>query len=130
MGRGLKRGLYVGQVITVIVAIYAWIRYRPDDFASFAAHLSNALFQIGLLLLIIGVVIFTRLFSFRRRYHLPAIVPKGKTPEDHAEMKAEDEERNERDKRELAEKGRDTTFLFSALVTIVISIVLTINQLF
>ncbi|TCP57852.1 hypothetical protein EV586_102298 [Tumebacillus sp. BK434] len=129
MGRGLRRGLYIGLIATVVVAVYVWIKYRPDGLASFAEHLSNSLFQIGLLLLILGVVIFSRLFSFRRRYNLPAIIPKGKTPEDVAELRAEDEEKNARDKVELAEKGRDATFLVAAVVTILISILLTFNQI-
>ncbi|ASS73953.1 hypothetical protein CIG75_02455 [Tumebacillus algifaecis] len=129
MGKGLKRGLIFGLIATALVAIYVWVRHRPDTIASYAEQLSNSLFQIGLILLIFGVVIFTRLFSFRRRYNLPAIIPKGKTPEDHKEMVAEDLEKNEKDKVELAEKGRDATFLFAALVTIIISILLTINQI-
>lgn len=129
MGRGLRRGLYIGLIATVLVAVYVWFKYRPDGLASYAEHLSNSLFQIGLLLLIIGVVIFSRLFSFRRRYNLPAIIPKGKTPEDHAEIVAEDEEKNERDKIELAERGRDATFLVAAGVAILVSILLTLDQM-
>jgi purine-cytosine permease-like protein len=125
--RGLKRGTSIGFGVSLVVALYVWIRYRPDTLADFAPQYSNSLFQIGLLFLVIGVVIFTRLFSFRRRYNLPRIFPIGKTPEDEKEFQMEDEEKNIRDAYELEEKGRDTTFLISALVMIVISILATIN---
>lgn len=130
MRRGWMRGLLIGLISAVLIALYQWVRYRPDTMAELFSRISNGVFQIGLLYLIIGVVTFSRLFSFRRRMGLRNLVAEMriKTKEEFEEYRKANAELNERDKQMLKERGRDITLLISALAMFVVSIVLTFNQ--
>jgi hypothetical protein len=130
MRRGIVRGLVIGLISAVVIALYQWLRYRPETTAELMSRISSGEFQIGLLYLIFGVVTFSRLFSFRRRMGLQNYVAmmKYKTREEYLEHKKADAELNERDKAALQERGRDVTMLVAALVMIVIAIALTFNQ--
>jgi type III secretory pathway component EscU len=127
---GIGRGLIVGLVFLVINLIFVFFKYSPDTGAAWATHVSNGIFQIGLILLVLGVAVFTRLFSYRRRMQLRNLTAmyRAKTPEEYQEMTGDEEEKNERDQMILQEEGRDATFLTASLFLIVLSIVLTIDQ--
>lgn len=127
---GFVRGLIIGLCFLAINLVYVAFNHAPATASEWALHVSNGIFLIGLLLLILGVSMFTRLFSYRRRMQLLNITAlyRSKTREEYQEVLAEDEERNERDTEELQEEGRDITFLVAALFLIVLSILLTINQ--
>lgn len=130
MRRGITRGLLIGLAATVVILIYVLLRYGYRSTPDFLNQLSTDLFQIGLLLLIIGVVIVSRLFRFRRQMGLPnyGALFRSRTREEYQEhMKVSDELR-EKDEEEVEERGRDLTLLIAASVTIVIAILLTINR--
>ncbi|KEO84077.1 hypothetical protein [Tumebacillus flagellatus] len=131
MRRGFLRGLLIGIVSAVLIALYQWLRYRPDTFAELSTRISNGVFQIGLIYLIIGVVVFSRLFSFRRRMGVPNYLAmmKFKTIEEKREYEEANRALNERDAQSLRERGRDITMLISALLMIVVSIAFSVNQL-
>jgi purine-cytosine permease-like protein len=131
MRTALTRGLLIGVVAAIVVTIYVLIRYGVPSIREFLDHVSTDLFQIGLLLLIVGVVIFTRLFSFRRRMGLKqyGAMMRSKTKEEYEEHIKVSEELTEKEEEEYEESGRNATWLFGAITAILISILLTVNQL-
>ncbi|MGB8954074.1 MAG: hypothetical protein WCC10_01755 [Tumebacillaceae bacterium] len=130
MAKGIKRGLLIAVIVIALVALYVYFKYDPEVWIVFAHRLSNALFQIGLLFLIIGVVIFSRFGSYRRRMGLKNYwaMMKFKQQEEFEQLKKDEEELNKRDKERMKEQGRDITLLVSAVAMLVISILLTVNQ--
>lgn len=130
MAKGIKRGLLIALIVIALVALYVYWKYDPQVWLVFAYRLSNALFQIGLLFLCAGVAIFARIGSFRRRMGLKNYVAmmRFKQPEEFEQLKKDEEELNEKDKERLKEHGRDITLLVSAIAMLVISILLTWNQ--
>lgn len=125
MLRGIKRGLIVAVAATLLVALYVW--WQDDPYRTFAAHLSTALFQIGLLMLMAGVVIFTRLSSYRRRMGLQNITAMftSRTRQEYEEHQNAEDELNAKDAQLKSKNnfGRDITMLIAALVTIAVSVV-------
>ncbi|PWK16166.1 hypothetical protein [Tumebacillus permanentifrigoris] len=130
MRKGIVRGLIIGLVSAVVIVLYQWLRYRPDTTLDLYTRISNGVFQFGLIYLMVGVVIFSRLFSFRRRMGLRNYVElmKIKTREEHLENEKVKAELNERDKVVLRERGRDVTLLVAALLLMLVSVVLTFDQ--
>ncbi|HEU4965337.1 MAG TPA: hypothetical protein VFV52_16035 [Bacilli bacterium] len=122
-----KAILSITVVACAIVFLYQWLKYEPADRTEFYLRAGDALFQFGLVLLMVGVVIFTRLFSMRRRMGLMnwMAMMRFKTREEAIENKNVEAELNEKDDERMKERGRDATWLIAAVLTIVIAIVLT-----
>ena len=127
MKKGFLRGVLIGAIVSALVALYVWL--KGHEVLSFTEHLSNALFQIGLILLIIGVIIFTRLVSYRRRLVLKNYYAMftSKTREEYRQHVESEEELNEKDTKNFGERGRDISMLVAALVPILLSILLSLN---
>lgn len=133
MRKGFSRGLLIGVAVATLVALFTWFRYGYASPTAFFGRVSTSLFQFGLVFLMLGVVIFSRLFSYRRRMGLKnywAMLRARTEREYEANVQAEEEanEKEAEDKAYGEEKGRDATLLIASLFMIVISIVLTINQ--
>jgi Ca2+/Na+ antiporter len=128
MRKGFLRGLIIGVILSLIVLTYIWLRYDTAA-PEWTLRLSNALFSIGLLTLIGGVIVFTRLFSYRRRMGLVNYTAwmRFRTREEAEQFKKDEEELNEQD-REAEQEGlsRDISLLIAALVLIAASILLTV----
>ncbi|MBL0385535.1 hypothetical protein JJB07_02635 [Tumebacillus sp. ITR2] len=124
MRKGVTRGLLIGLVSAVIVALYQWLRYGSDAEPELFTRISNGVFQFGLIYLMIGVVIFSRLASFRRRMGVPNYLAmlKFKTVEEKREHDESNRNLNAKDARALEERGRDITFLVAAVLMILVSI--------
>jgi hypothetical protein len=127
MTNGYIRGLVLGVIFLLLDLVYVWRRYAPDTTVAWKHHTSESLFLFALCVLIFGVVIFTRLFSFRRRMHLPKINPFDRftTREEYEQHLLDQEKRNEEDEIRLQERGRDITLLVTAMFMIGVSILLT-----
>ena len=128
MIKGITRGLLLGLVLLALDLAYVFLRYRPDGWDAWRLAISNSLFLLALCVLIAGVVIFSRLFSFRRRMHLPKVNPfeRFNTREELEDHKNEQEKMNEEDKVSLEERGRDATLLVTAVFLILVSIVISL----
>lgn len=113
--------------LIALVLLYQWLVYRPVDATELYLRTGDALFKLGLLLLIVGVVIFTRLFSMRRRLGLINWMAmfKFRTPEEAQQWKVDEAEMNEKDEEVIKERGRDLTWLLAAFLVIAIAIWLT-----
>jgi hypothetical protein len=129
MKKGISRGLLVGLVLFVLDALYVWLRYKPDGTEHWLILTSNSAFQLGLIVSMIGVVIFSRLFSYRRRMGLKRVpmFEKFGSKEEYKAHLEEQEKMNEKDEESLEERGRDMTLLVSAVFLLVVSILMTIN---
>lgn len=128
MIKGITRGLLLGLVLLAVDLAYAFLRYRPDGWDAWRLAVSNSLFLLSLVVLIAGVTVFSRLFSFRRRMYLPKVNPfeRFNTREELQDHKNEQEKMNKEDKVSLEERGRDMTLLVTAVFLILVSIVLTL----
>jgi hypothetical protein len=131
MRKAFTRGLLIGVVAAIVVTIYVLIRYGVPSTGAFLDRLSTDLFQIALLLLIVGVVISTRLFSFRRRMGLKqyGAMMRSKSKEEYQEHIKVSEELTTKEAEEYEDNGRNFTWLIGALTAILISILLTVNKL-
>lgn len=128
MIKGITRGLILGLILLVVDVAYVFLRYRPDEWDAWRLAVSNSLFLFALCVLIAGVTVFSRLFSFRRRMHLPKVNPfeRPHTREEEKDQQNEKEKMNEEDKVSLTERGRDITLLVTAVMMILVSILLTL----
>ncbi|MGZ4134745.1 MAG: hypothetical protein ACXVC1_05580 [Tumebacillaceae bacterium] len=131
MRKAFTRGLLIGVVATVVVTVYVLIRYGFTSTGAFLDRLATDIFQVGLLLLIVGVVISTRLFSFRRRMGLRqwGAMMRARTKEEYQEHVKVSAELTDKEEEEYEDTGRNFTWLIGAVFTILVSILLTVNQL-
>ncbi|GIM46156.1 hypothetical protein DNHGIG_17050 [Collibacillus ludicampi] len=124
-----KRALLisVGTVLTEI--IYVSLRFHPQSRHDFTRHFSDALFQLGLIYMIIGIVYVSRIIGWRRREGLPSIFTFRRPLE---MMTSGYEQLEEEQSEELAEKDRqaiaagnkrDKSFLLSGAILLTISII-------
>lgn len=130
MAKGIKRGLLIAGIVIALVALYVYVKYDPEVWFVFAHRMSNALFQIGLLFLIAGVVIFSRIGSYRRRMGLKNYVAmmRFKQKEEYEQFVKDEAELNEKDEELLKEQGRDISLLVSAVAMLMVSILLTVSD--
>lgn len=64
----------VGALTVILVsALYALIRYSFISWQHWSVAWSNAAFQMGLVLFILGVLYTSRFFGFRKSYNLPKL---------------------------------------------------------
>ncbi|MCX7569458.1 hypothetical protein OS242_05750 [Tumebacillus sp. DT12] len=129
MIKGITRGLLLGLILLAVDLVYVFLRYRPDGWDAWRLAISNSIFLLALCVLIGGVTVFSRLFSFRRRMYLPNVNPLERQPhtrEEKQELEHEKAKMNEEDKVSLNERGRDITLLVTAAMLVLVSILLSL----
>jgi hypothetical protein len=124
-----KRALLISIVTFLIEIIYVSLRYHPRTHHDFTRHFSDALFQIGLIYMIIGIIYVSRIIGWRRREGLPTMFtfrrPFEMMTSGYEQLEEEQsEERAEKDRQAIAAgTKRDKSFLLSGAILLAISVI-------